>query len=104
MQVKHAIAGPKDLSPYLNTLSERVANFEDGRMNYVTPRVGHKLHRLTVMTGKTPQFHLLAHGNPKPENLLVSPLLQFNLDGTPKEEELAAAVGLEDRANLGIGR
>jgi hypothetical protein len=53
------------------------------------------------MTSKTAQFHLLAHGNPKPENLLVSPLDQFNLDGTPKSEELAMAVGVEDRANPG---
>jgi hypothetical protein len=42
------------------------------------------------LTGKTEQFHLLAHGNPKPENLLASPLSQFNLDGTPREEKVAA--------------
>ena len=64
-----------------------------------TPRVGHKLHRLTTMTSKTPQFHLLAHGNPKPESLLVSPLKQFNLDGTPRTE-LAEAVSVGDRVNL----
>ena len=64
-----------------------------------TPRVGHKLHRLTTMTSKTAQFHLLAHGNPKPENLLVSPLVQFNLDGTPRRE-IAEAVGVGDRINL----
>jgi len=49
------------------------------------------------MTEKTPQFHLLAHGNPKPENLLVSPLVQFNLDGTPKIAERAEAAGVGDR-------
>jgi hypothetical protein len=51
------------------------------------------------MTGKTAQFHLLAHGNPKPENLLVSPLVQFNLDGTPRVENmaLAASVGIGDK-------
>jgi hypothetical protein len=51
------------------------------------------------MTGKTPQFHLLAHGNPKPKNLLVSPLEQFELDGTPKEDKLpiVLAVGADDR-------
>ena len=64
-----------------------------------TPRIGHKLHRLTTMTSKTPQFHLLANGNPKPENLLVSPLEQFNLDGTPREIAEAAVVGTADRAN-----
>jgi predicted molibdopterin-dependent oxidoreductase YjgC len=104
VQVKHALAGPRDLTAYLNVMSERVANFPVGRLNVETPRVGHKLHQVTVMTGKTPQFHLLAHGNPKPQNLLVSPLLQFELDGTPREEEIAIAVGLEDRANLGVNR
>ncbi len=51
------------------------------------------------MTGKTAQFHLLANGNPKPDNLLVSPLVQFNLDGTPREELKAqvAAVGVADK-------
>jgi NADH-quinone oxidoreductase subunit G len=104
VQVKHPLAEPKDLTPYLNVLAERVAGMAEGRMNYVTPPVGHKLHRVTVMTGKTPQFHLLAHGNPKPENLLVSPLVQFDLDGTPKDEEITVAVGVEDRANIGINR
>ncbi|MDQ6788524.1 MAG: hypothetical protein M3033_17100, partial [Acidobacteriota bacterium] len=71
---------------------------ETGRITE-TPKVGHKLHRLTTMTEKTAQFHLLAHGNPKPENLLLSPLVQFNLDGTPRLEERAeaAAVGISDR-------
>jgi hypothetical protein len=54
------------------------------------------------MTGKTPQFHLLASGNPKPENLLVSPLEQFNLDGSPKSALAGAAVvGVGDRTNPG---
>ena len=57
---------------------------DEGTKNNDTPRIGHKLHRLTTMTSKTPQFHLLANGNPKPENLLVSPLAQFELDGSPK--------------------
>jgi hypothetical protein len=55
------------------------------------------------MTGKTAQFHLLAHGNPKPDNLLVSPLAQFNADGTAKNGDGAevAAVVAADRANMG---
>jgi hypothetical protein len=54
------------------------------------------------MTSKTAQFHLLAHGNPKPPNLLLAPLEQFELDGTPKPDGLAeaAAVGVGDRSNL----
>ncbi len=54
-----------------------------------TPRIGHKLHRLTTMTSKTAQFHLLAHGNPKPANLLLAPLEQFDLDGNPKAGTMA---------------
>ncbi len=66
------------------------------------PKIGHKLHRLTTMTSKTQQFHLLAHGNPKPENLLVSPLVQFELDGSPRAEIAdAAAVGAADRSAPG---
>ena len=77
---------------------------ENTGKNTERPKIGHKLHRVTVMTGKTEQFHLLAHGNPKPENLLVSPLVQFNLDGTPKEEGMAeaASVSLSDRASIGV--
>jgi hypothetical protein len=90
---------------YVARLRESVATLADeARKNTERPKIGHKLHRVTVMTGKTEQFHLLAHGNPKPENLLVSPLVQFNLDGTPKEEGMAeaATVGLADRALIGV--
>ena len=67
-----------------------------------TPRIGHKLHRLTTMTSKTAQFHLLAAGNPKPENLLVSPLAQFELDGSPRADFAeAAVVGAADRSAPG---
>src|SRR5690606_38370398 len=82
-------------APDLNAL---VANIPDGgeKDETILP-IGHKLFRLTTMTSKTPQFHLLAHGNPKPENLLLAPLEQFELDGTPKLVELVAEIGVEDR-------
>jgi hypothetical protein len=96
VQVKHKIWERKGLS--LAILAERVEKLPDEVQKIKeTPRVGHKLHRLTTLTSKTPEFHLLAHGNPKPENLLVSPLLQFNLDGTPKQESWAKAVSVSDR-------
>lgn len=83
-------------------LKSKVEAMSAGEKITTVPRVGHKLHRLTTMTSKTPQFHLLAHGNPKPENLLVSPLAQFNLDGTPRENAAeAAAVGAADRSAPG---
>jgi NADH-quinone oxidoreductase subunit G len=100
VQVKHRIWEEKDWADKLAVLAERIKNLPEGsdvQKITETPRVGHKLHRLTTLTSKTPEFHLLAHGNPKPENVFVSPLLQFNLDGTPKQESWTKAVGLGDR-------
>jgi hypothetical protein len=98
VQVKHEIAGKKDLSKEIDALKGNLEKLPaDVEKNMLTPRVGHKLHRVTTLTGKTPQFHLLASGNPKPDNLLVSPLVQFNLDGTPRVAEMAAAVGAGDK-------
>ncbi|MCA1638934.1 MAG: molybdopterin-dependent oxidoreductase, partial [Acidobacteria bacterium] len=100
VQAKYALAEKRDLSKQFDVLRQKVEAMPDTIEKYtVTPKVGHKLHRVTTMTGKTDQFHLLAHGNPKPENLLVSPLVQFNLDGTPRLEALAqvAAVGIGDK-------
>lgn len=82
VQAKYAIHSANDLSNEIKTLTERVeALADETNKNNETPRIGHKLHRLTTLTSKTPQFHLLANGNPKPENLHVSPLKQFDLDG-----------------------
>ncbi|MCY7374970.1 MAG: molybdopterin-dependent oxidoreductase [Pyrinomonadaceae bacterium] len=98
VQVKHLLSAKKDLSKETDALKANVEKLSD-EANKITemPRVGHKLHRLTTMTSKTAQFHLLANGNPKPENLLVSPLVQFNLDGTPKHKEIAVAVNQTDK-------
>jgi NADH dehydrogenase/NADH:ubiquinone oxidoreductase subunit G len=104
VQVNHEIRGKAELSAERAALEERVeAMPANGTKHDEKPRIGHKLHRLTTMTSKTPQFHLLANGNPKPENLLVSPLVQINLDGTSRQEEFAeaAVVGVGDRSNPG---
>ncbi len=101
VKVNHAIAEKRNLSDEIDSLRRRVEAMPDeGGKNTVKPKTGHKLFRLTTMTSKTPQFHLLAHGNPKPDNLLVSPLMQFNLDGTPRTDTLAqaaAATGIGDK-------
>lgn len=95
VQVNHQISEKKDLS--LDNLRANIEKLPDEAEKITdVPRVGHKLHRLTTLTSKTAQFHLLANGNPKPENLLVSPLVQFNLDGTPRVE-LTEASGAGDR-------
>ncbi|HUF05241.1 MAG TPA: molybdopterin-dependent oxidoreductase [Aridibacter sp.] len=88
VQVKHRIASGVDVSGAIAVLRNKVSQFPDEAEKITeVPRVGYKLHRVTTMTGKTPQFHLLENGNPKPDNLLVSPLFQFNPDGSPKKEE-----------------
>jgi anaerobic selenocysteine-containing dehydrogenase len=104
VQAKHPTATGKDIGGELKTLKEGVEAMGDAAVkNMEAPKIGHKLHRLTTLTSKTPQFHLLAHGNPKPGNLLVSPLVQFALDGKPLEEGMAeaAAVGASDRSQPG---
>jgi NADH dehydrogenase/NADH:ubiquinone oxidoreductase subunit G len=83
---KYEVNDSADVSASIAALDKFAEELpETGTKNNDRPKVGHKLHRLTTMTSKTRQFHLLANGNPKPENLLVSPLAQFNLDGTPQE-------------------
>lgn len=98
---KYQADGKRDVSGDLKALRASVESMPDGaEKNTGVPKVGHRLHRLTTMTSKTPQFHLLAHGNPKPANLLVSPLVQFGLDGISTDAGLAeaAAVGAADRS------
>lgn len=98
VQVKHAISENSDISKETDAVKKKMQDIPDiAEKNTVTPKVGHKLFRLTTMTSKTKQFHLLANGNPKPENLLVSPLVQFNLDGTPVNGN-----GDEDKAGVEI--
>lgn len=99
VHAKYEIKAGPDVSARIDALNSAVEKMSGSEKVTAVPKVGHKLHRLTTMTSKTPQFHLLAHGNPKPENLLVSPLAQFNLDGTPREDAAeAAAVGAADRS------
>ena len=100
VQAKYAVKSG-DASAYVKALRTKVEAMSDTAEKITeVPKVGHKLHRLTTMTSKTDQFHLLAHGNPKPSNLLVSPLVQFGLDGVSTDEGLAeaAAVGVSDRS------
>jgi len=100
VQAKYKIReGKADTS----ALRSAVEDLSPGEKNTVVPKVGHKLHRLTTMTSKTEQFHLLANGNPKPDNLLVSPLVQISRDGTPLASGFAdaAAVGVSDRSAPG---
>lgn len=107
VQAKYPFGSDIDVSAHAAKLRAKVdAMPDDAGKITETPRVGHKLHRLTTLTSRTPQFHLLAHGNPKPDNLLVSPLEQFEPDGTPKEDDRAdaAAIGVGDRSHIGVNK
>src|SRR5687768_17306180 len=81
MQARHAIAPQRDLSATLNSLNATVEALpETSEKILVTPKVGHELFKIGALTGKTPQFHLLAAGNPRPETVRISPLYQITVD------------------------
>jgi NADH-quinone oxidoreductase subunit G len=91
VQVKHAIAPKKDLSNEVDTIRRAVEGLsDDGEKNSETPRVGHELFQLGVLTDKVPQFHLLAAGNPKPDTFAISPLYQITIDEDLKREPAVA--------------
>jgi hypothetical protein len=53
-QAKYTLAEKKDLSNEMDTIRQRFEALPDEAEKYTaTPRVGHKLHRITTMTGKT---------------------------------------------------
>ena len=81
VQVRHARAAGGDDASLLGSLREAVSGLdESGDKLEQTPPVGHELFKLGVLTGKVPQFHLLAAGNPEPESVLISPLYQITVD------------------------
>ena len=95
VQAKHEIA-QRGLAGVAEAMKKHVDELQPAEKITEVMHIGHKLHRITTMTGKTAQFHLLAKGNPKPESLFVSPVIQFGLDGDG-EKELAATVSVRDR-------
>src|SRR5438067_9386309 len=72
VQVKHAIAPPRDLSSKLETLRRSVEAMSEARTKITgTPSVGHELFKPGTLISKTPQIQLLGAGNPKPESVFV---------------------------------
>src|SRR2546423_1968606 len=90
VQVKHEIAPQRDLANEFATIRAAIEKM-DGTANkeQLTPGVGHELFKLGMLTEKTTQFRLLAAGNPKPENILISPLYQISIDKDLKREAVA---------------
>lgn len=90
VQVKHAIASGGDFSNSLAGLRDMVESLDESAEKVTgTPPVGHELFKIGTLTGKVPQFHLLAAGNPEPESVLISPLYQITLDPGLRREAVA---------------
>jgi NADH-quinone oxidoreductase subunit G len=81
VQVKHALAERKDLTKEAEGLRLSVEGMNETAEKLMgTPDVGHELFKPGTLTGKVPQFPLLAAGNPEPPTLAISPLYQITLD------------------------
>ncbi|MBA3240774.1 MAG: molybdopterin-dependent oxidoreductase, partial [Acidobacteria bacterium] len=90
-QAKHAQTGRRDVSGSLEGVRQGVRELgEDAEKIDATPPVGHELFKIGTLTGKVPQFHLLAAGNPEPESVLISPLYQITVDPALRREASAA--------------
>jgi hypothetical protein len=78
VQAKYTIHDKRDLSNEIDVLKTSTESLQDDvEKIYDEPKIGHELFKLGTLTSKTEQFHLLAAGNPKPDDLLVSPLYQI---------------------------
>jgi anaerobic selenocysteine-containing dehydrogenase len=92
VQAKHTLAGKRDIAGDLEGLRITVESLtETGDKITQTPEVGHELFKPGTLTGRVPQFNLLAAGNPKPESVLVSPLYQITIDSNLSRDEAVAA-------------
>jgi NADH-quinone oxidoreductase subunit G len=90
VQVKHAVVAQRDLSNEFATLRQTVeAMDETAPKEQLTPGMGHELFKPGTLIEKTPQIHLLVAGNPKPDNILVSPLYQISIDENLRREAVA---------------
>jgi NADH-quinone oxidoreductase subunit G len=92
VQAKHPVADRRDLSGELETIRVRVEALpETTEKISETPPVGHELFKPGTLTGKVPQFHLLAAGNPEPPTVAISPLYQITIDaGLQRRDEAVA--------------
>ncbi len=92
VQAKYELAAGRERAAQMDVLLAQVRELgETGEKLTGTPEVGHELFKIGTLTGKVPQFHLLAAGNPEPPDVLVSPLYQLTIDGNLRREENATA-------------
>ncbi|HEX8143249.1 MAG TPA: molybdopterin-dependent oxidoreductase [Pyrinomonadaceae bacterium] len=92
VQAKYAIADKRDLSQQLESIRVRVEALDENTAKINgTPEVGHELFKPGTLTGKVPQFHLLAAGNPEPPTVAISPLYQITVDESLQRRSEAVA-------------
>ncbi|HKR02742.1 MAG TPA: molybdopterin-dependent oxidoreductase [Pyrinomonadaceae bacterium] len=91
VQVKHEVKERGDLLKEAEGLRLGVEGMtETAEKLKGTPPVGHELFKPGVLTGKVPQFPLLAAGNPEPPSLAISPLYQITIDESLRRVEAVA--------------
>jgi NADH-quinone oxidoreductase subunit G len=91
VQVKHAIAEARDLTKDLDGVRLGVESLSETAEKLTgTPNVGHELFKPGTLTGKVPQFPLLAAGNPEPPTFAISPLYQITIDSNLRRVEAIA--------------
>jgi NADH-quinone oxidoreductase subunit G len=91
VQVKHQLAERRDLEKDADGLRLGVEGMGETAAKITgTPEVGHELFKPGTLTGKVPQFPLLAAGNPEPPSLAISPLYQITIDDNLRRVEAVA--------------
>jgi hypothetical protein len=91
VQANHARADERDLSKELEGVRLGVESLSETTEKLTgTPEVGHELFKPGTLTGKVPQFPLLAAGNPKPPTTAISPLYQITIDTNLRPTEAVA--------------
>jgi NADH-quinone oxidoreductase subunit G len=91
VQAKYPVAEQRDLAQELESIRVRVEGFSETVEKITgTPEVGHELFKPGTLTGKVPQFPLLASGNPKPPTFAISPLYQITVDESLRRDEAVA--------------
>lgn len=88
VQVKHTIAERRELTKEADGLRLGVEGMSETAEKIAsTPKVGHELFKPGTLTGKVPQFPLLAAGNPEPPSFAISPLYQITIDDSLRRVE-----------------
>jgi hypothetical protein len=91
VQVKHKVMERRDLLKEAEGLRLGVESMNETTEKIMgTPEVGHELFKPGTLTGKVPQFPLLAAGNPEPPSVAISPLYQITIDDQLRRVEAAA--------------